>query len=185
MIETAQGLENVAEIAATPGLDGLYVGPFDLSISLGLAKPADFTDPVLLAALDVVLDAAARHDLVTGIYAGSPENALMLAQRGFRLVTAAQDTALLQTAWPLPRAIARRDYRSFLEEELTWDRSHSNGPATTATCSSAATAAAAPWSRVRGPGPRRKAGWTGAGPRPPTCSWSACARARPTTSWTS
>ena len=98
MIETAQGLENVAEIAATPGLDGLYVGPFDLSISLGLARPADFTDPVLLAALDVVLDAAARHDLVTGIYAGSPENALMLARRGFRLVTAAQDTALLQTA---------------------------------------------------------------------------------------
>jgi 4-hydroxy-2-oxoheptanedioate aldolase len=98
MIETAQGLENVAEIAATPGLDGLYVGPFDLSISLGLAKPADFTDPVLLAALDAVLAAAARHDLVTGIYAGSPENALMLARRGFRLVTAAQDTALLQTA---------------------------------------------------------------------------------------
>ena len=98
MIETAQGLENVAEIAATPGLDGLYVGPFDLSISLGLAKPADFTDPALLAALDAVLAAAARHDLVTGIYAGSPENALMLAQRGFRLVTAAQDTALLQTA---------------------------------------------------------------------------------------
>ena len=70
MIETAQGLENVAEIAATPGLDGLYVGPFDLSISLGLAKPADFADPVLLAALDAVLATAARHDLVTGIYAG-------------------------------------------------------------------------------------------------------------------
>ena len=58
MIETAQGLKNVAEIAATPGVDGLYVGPFDLSISLGLTKPTDFTDPVLLAALDVVLDAA-------------------------------------------------------------------------------------------------------------------------------
>jgi 4-hydroxy-2-oxoheptanedioate aldolase len=98
MIETAQGLENVAEIAATPGLDGLYVGPFDLSISLGLAKPADFTDPALQAALDAVLNAAARYELVTGIYAGSPENALVLAQGGFRLVTAAQDTALLQTA---------------------------------------------------------------------------------------
>ena len=55
-------------------------------------------DPALRAALDVVLDAAARHDLVTGIYAGSPENALILAQRGFRLVTAVQDTALLQAA---------------------------------------------------------------------------------------
>jgi 2-keto-3-deoxy-L-rhamnonate aldolase RhmA len=45
-----------------------------------------------------VLAAAARHDLVTGINADSPENARMLAQRGFRLVTATQDTALLQTA---------------------------------------------------------------------------------------
>jgi 4-hydroxy-2-oxoheptanedioate aldolase len=98
MIETAQALENVDEIAATPGLDGLYVGPFDLSISLGLAKPADFTDPALQAALAAVLAAAARHDLITGVYAGSPEAALMLAQRGFRLVTAAQDTTLLQTA---------------------------------------------------------------------------------------
>lgn len=98
MIETAPALANVEEIAATPGLDGLYVGPFDLSISLGLAKPGDFADPALQAALDAVLAAAARHDLVTGIYAGTPENALMLAQRGFHLVTALQDTSLLQTA---------------------------------------------------------------------------------------
>jgi len=54
-----------------------------------------------------VLAAAARYDLVTGIYAGSPENALMLAQRGFRLVTAAQDTALLQTAAAAARAQLR------------------------------------------------------------------------------
>ena len=98
MIETAQALANVEEIAATPGLDGLYVGPYDLSISLGLAKPADFGDPVLLAALDTVLAAAARHNLITGVYAGTPENALMLARRGFRLVTAPQDTALLLAA---------------------------------------------------------------------------------------
>lgn len=104
MIETAQALENVDEIAATPGLDGLYVGPYDLSISLGLAKPADFGDPALQVALDVVLAAAARHDLVTGIYAGTPHDAFMLAQRGFRLVTAVQDTTLLQTSAAAARA---------------------------------------------------------------------------------
>jgi 2-keto-3-deoxy-L-rhamnonate aldolase RhmA len=70
-------------------------------------------DPVLLAALDAVLDAAARHDLVTGIYAGSPESALMLARRGFRLVTAAQDTALLQTAVATAGAQLRAGLLSF------------------------------------------------------------------------
>lgn len=104
MIETAQALENVEEIAATPGLDGLYIGPYDLSISLGLARPADFGDPALKAALDVVLVAATRHNLVTGIYAGTPQDALMLAQCGFRLVTAVQDTALLQMSAAAARA---------------------------------------------------------------------------------
>lgn len=98
MIETAEALANVEGIAATPGLDGLYIGPYDLSISLGLAKPADFADPALQAALDAVLAAAARHGLIAGIYAGNPETALRLAQSGFRLVTAVQDTMLLQAS---------------------------------------------------------------------------------------
>ncbi len=98
MIETAAALANVEEIAATPGLDGLYIGPYDLSISLGLAKPANFDDPALQDALDAVLAAAARHDLIAGIYVGNPQIALRLAQSGFRLVTAVQDTTLLQAS---------------------------------------------------------------------------------------
>ena len=41
MIETAEGLVNVEEIAATPGLDGLYIGPSDLNLAVGGAGPAD------------------------------------------------------------------------------------------------------------------------------------------------
>src|SRR6201987_5044620 len=45
MIETREGLDNLDEIAATPGLDGLYVGPSDLSIALGLPPRAVAVDP--------------------------------------------------------------------------------------------------------------------------------------------
>jgi 4-hydroxy-2-oxoheptanedioate aldolase len=98
MIETAQALANVEEIAAIPGLNGLFVGPLDLSISLGLAKADDFDDPELVAALDKVLAAAGKHHIIPGIYAGSPERAIQLARRGFRFVSAAHDTSLLQSA---------------------------------------------------------------------------------------
>ena len=96
MIETAQALKNVDDIAATPGLDGVYIGPADLSLSLGLPKLADFTNPNLLRALDTILEATAKHNLIPGIHAGTPENAIMLDDRGFRLVTPATDTALLR-----------------------------------------------------------------------------------------
>ena len=124
MIETAQGLENVAEIAATPGLDGLYVGPFDLSISLGLARPADFTDPVLLAALDAVLDrrGAPRPrdgDLrgLAGKRAHARTTRLPPGHRGAGYGAAANGGGRCA------RAIARGIIVVFLKE-FTWDRLH-------------------------------------------------------------
>ena len=60
MIETADGFANLDEIASTPGLDGLFVGPADLSLGMGLDTFADFTDPALLAALDSIVAAAGR-----------------------------------------------------------------------------------------------------------------------------
>jgi 4-hydroxy-2-oxoheptanedioate aldolase len=98
MIETAEALQNLDEIASTPGLDGLYVGPWDLSLSLGIRKLGDFGDAALTGALDDILAAASRHNLVPGIHAGSPEHGVWLAKRGFRFVTVASDTNLLRAA---------------------------------------------------------------------------------------
>jgi 4-hydroxy-2-oxoheptanedioate aldolase len=98
MIETVQALENVEEIAATPGLDGLYVGPVDLSISLGLGERVDFGHPRLQSALDRVARVAKSHHLVTGIHTLALENVPGLAQRGFQLLTPATDSTLLQVA---------------------------------------------------------------------------------------
>ena len=95
MIETSAGLEHVDAIAGTPGLDGLYVGPADLSLSLGLSTFADLDDPSLLEALDRIVAAASAHGIVAGIHAPSPERSNAMAARGFRLVTPAVDTDLL------------------------------------------------------------------------------------------
>lgn len=98
MIETAEGLANLDEIASTPGLDGLFVGPADLSLGMGLDTFADLTDPALLAALDSVIAAALDHDLAPGIHAPSPPDAAAMARRGFRFVSCAVDEDLLREA---------------------------------------------------------------------------------------
>lgn len=98
MIETAEALQNLDDILSTPGLDGLYVGPSDLSLSLGLPTLGDFTHPTLMRAVDTILNAAARHNVAPGIHAYTPENAIRLSERGFRFVTPADDTRLLRAA---------------------------------------------------------------------------------------
>ena len=104
-IETAEGLANVAEIAATPGLDGLYVGPADLSLTLGLVTFADLNDPELLAALDRVLDAAREAGVVPGIHAPSVDDAVAMAHRGFRFIGAATDTDSRGSATEAPARV--------------------------------------------------------------------------------
>ena len=95
-IETAAGLANVEAIASVPGLTGLYVGPWDLSLDMGLPKPGDLLDADLVRACDSVLAAARRHKLIAGIYTTSAEDGVRMASRGFQLVNIATDTALLQ-----------------------------------------------------------------------------------------
>jgi 4-hydroxy-2-oxoheptanedioate aldolase len=98
MIETTQALERVEEIAATPGLDGFYIGPIDLSISLGLGDQVNFENPRLKAALAAILRAARANRLVTGIHALAPDNIAGLARGGYQMLTPATDTILLQAS---------------------------------------------------------------------------------------
>jgi 4-hydroxy-2-oxoheptanedioate aldolase len=97
MIETVDGLRNVEEIAATPGLDGLYVGPTDLSLALGLPVLADLEDPSLLEALDAVVAAARRSGIVPGVHAPRPDRAASMIEHGFRFVCPAVDADLLRS----------------------------------------------------------------------------------------
>jgi 4-hydroxy-2-oxoheptanedioate aldolase len=96
MIETADGLRNVAEIAATDGVDGLFVGPTDLALSLGLGQVP--TDPRVLEATSEVVAAAADHNRFSGTLAASAEHAAELCSRGVGFVCLGTDRGLLAEA---------------------------------------------------------------------------------------
>jgi 4-hydroxy-2-oxoheptanedioate aldolase len=95
MIETQEALDNLDEIAATPGLDGLFVGPNDLSISLGFGLGTDPKTPKINAALNMILAAAKANGLVPGVFGGSPELCRHYAEREFRFIVAATDMNML------------------------------------------------------------------------------------------
>jgi 4-hydroxy-2-oxoheptanedioate aldolase len=94
-IETAHGLANVDQIAATQGIDMLYVGPSDLGLSLGREARPDQTDPVVVEAIDAILAAAKRARIRAGIFCRSPDYGARMMKKGFDLVTVASDDALL------------------------------------------------------------------------------------------
>jgi 4-hydroxy-2-oxoheptanedioate aldolase len=94
MIETKAAVENVDEIVSVPGVDAVYMGPADLSVTLGLPPAPDQTDPSFTDALERVVDSCRRHDVVPGI-AGNAVTALTRLQQGFRLVEVASDAGLL------------------------------------------------------------------------------------------
>ncbi|MEJ0033354.1 MAG: aldolase/citrate lyase family protein [Bacteroidota bacterium] len=64
-IETKESLDNLEEIATTKNLSGLYVGPYDLSISLGMSKLADFSDASFMEHIKRILAVSKKHKLLT------------------------------------------------------------------------------------------------------------------------
>ena len=81
-IETAGGLENVEEIAATPGLDALYIGPADLALSLGIPLAGSADDPRHLDAVERILRACQASGIGAGMHTGSGELARRYADEG-------------------------------------------------------------------------------------------------------
>jgi len=96
MVETRGAVDRIDEIVSVPGVDAVYVGPADLSVTLGLAPVPDHSEPSFTAALERVLDACRRHNVVPGI-AGNSDTAVKRLQQGFRLVEVASDAGLLGT----------------------------------------------------------------------------------------
>ena len=91
-IETLAGLDHVEEIAATTGVDVLWVGQFDLSIALGIAGA--FDDPRLREAEDRVLATCAAAGIAAGVLVGSVEVARTMISRGFRMIALGSDIDL-------------------------------------------------------------------------------------------
>lgn len=98
MIETAEGLENLEEICATPGLDGVYVGPSDLAIGLGGRFP---NDPDIKQDFDLavarVADAAARAGIAAGIHTPAGDVASARLAAGYTFASISSDLVHLES----------------------------------------------------------------------------------------
>jgi 4-hydroxy-2-oxoheptanedioate aldolase len=97
MIETAQGLANVDAIVATPGLDGVYVGPSDLSLATGGPPGQDSDAPDLMAAFDRILGACKAAGVRTAVHTNSVAYSQKMIARGFDLVTVGSDARYLRS----------------------------------------------------------------------------------------
>jgi len=98
MIETVEAIDNLDEILSTPGLDAVYVGPSDLSITMGLPPGLDKTDERMIANLKKILDGCRRHRVKAGIHTGSPAYAKQMIEMGYNFTTIMGDAALLRMA---------------------------------------------------------------------------------------
>lgn len=85
-IETRAALDNVDEILSVEGIDACYVGPYDLSCSLGYGIPPNWSDSRYLAAFDKILTAAKHHEKPAGMFA-TLDNIEWALDKGFRFNT--------------------------------------------------------------------------------------------------
>ena len=93
MIETKEALEKLDEILETPNLDGIYIGPADLSLSVG--EEPGFDKPENSKAYNEILrilEAAKKKELLAGIHNGTPEYAKKMIDKGFNMVTVGSDS---------------------------------------------------------------------------------------------
>lgn len=107
MIETREGLANLDAILATDGLDGVFIGPNDLSLTLTGAASAESTHPVMLAAVERVVSRCREKNKIAGIFCTSGAAAARRIAEGFSFVTPANDVMQLGRASREAVALAR------------------------------------------------------------------------------
>jgi 4-hydroxy-2-oxoheptanedioate aldolase len=96
MIETRHALDNLDAILATPGIDGVFVGPFDLSIALTKGKSVDPDLPEVDSALGAIAEATNNAGKIAGVFCHASKRAPALAKRGFRFIAASTDMGILR-----------------------------------------------------------------------------------------
>ena len=95
MIETKEAVQNIDEILSTPGVDAIYVGPADLSLTMGCTPKLDQTEAPVVEALGKILEACKRHKVVAGLHNATSQYALKMASQGWQFVTLASDSRFL------------------------------------------------------------------------------------------
>ena len=95
MIESAEALGNLDEICAVEGLDGVFVGPNDLSISLSAGAAANAESDAVNDALPKIVAAADAAGMIAGIYASNPQQVERYAALGFRFISIVNDKSVI------------------------------------------------------------------------------------------
>lgn len=98
MIETREGIENLEDIVTTPGLGGVYIGPADLALALGLPPRLDADEPEHVATVKRIRETCGRHGVPVGIHtSGTLATKARLAE-GFNFVTLGSDAGFMMEA---------------------------------------------------------------------------------------
>ncbi|MGO2111205.1 MAG: HpcH/HpaI aldolase family protein [Pseudoclavibacter sp.] len=95
-VETAEALDCVEGIAAVDGIDIIWIGHFDLTISMGI--PAQFDHPRYLEAVERIVAAAKTHGKAVGFLASGPDEAKALTEKGFTLLAYGSDLNVYRNA---------------------------------------------------------------------------------------
>lgn len=97
MVENAPALEAVEEIAAVPGVDGIYVGPSDLAFGIGSAPGPE--EQITTDAIARILEATRAAGIIPGIHTHSGPEAKGRRELGFRFITSACDAIAVRTGY--------------------------------------------------------------------------------------
>lgn len=108
MIESRAAVDNLDEIAATPGLAGLYIGPADLSLVHGLAPGFDRQEPFMLELIERIRVACRTNGIAACIHCGDPAYAKRMAAAGFDLVTIGSDARFIEAGAKAATAFFRQ-----------------------------------------------------------------------------
>ena len=95
--ETREALDRIEEIAAIPGVDGIFVGPCDLSIALGI--PLQFDNPVLISAVERILKACQDNGKESVIFAANMKDAVKWANKGYDSIAYSLDASVFIQAF--------------------------------------------------------------------------------------
>jgi len=108
MVETREALAILDDILKVPGIDGVFIGPADLSIALSGGKGVDPASAEVDKALDHVLARVRAADKIAGIYAPSGARAGELARKGFNMVSIGSDSSMLRAGAQAALAAAQQ-----------------------------------------------------------------------------
>lgn len=97
MIESLRAVENLDAICAIPGVAAVFVGPNDITTTMGI--PNEYDHPDLIAILQKIIDTAERRHIAAGCWFGKREQALRTIRQGARFVVYSNDSSLLQEAF--------------------------------------------------------------------------------------